>query len=127
MAYISKERVKEIRTQLKKEFPELRLSVRTRHHSTVEITIKEGPYDFFNMHNEENWENKPKDYVQVNEYYIKDNWTGKAKDILLRIKDVAVKGSYNRNAADLYADYCDFTFYVSISIGEWDSYYKLTA
>ena len=128
MACISIERVKEIRKQLRSEFPELKLSVKTIHNSTVSVTIKEGPYDFSKDYIKPNPDNEieaPMKYIQINEYYIDDQWTGKAKEIFTKIKNIAAKGSYDRNFNDHRANYRDYTFYFSLSVGTWNNYYKV--
>lgn len=133
MAYISTERVKEIRNQLKKTFSEIKFSVVTRHYSSVSVTILSSPYDLLSMVNKD--ENKPinlkekspKDigYSPVNHYHIAEHWYGKAKEILTKIYEIVSVGHYDRNAGDPFADYCDCTFYINMSIGSWDKHYQI--
>lgn len=105
----STERVKEIRTQLKKEFPEIKFSVTKRDWNGVNISIMKSPYDLV----QEN-------YVQINHYYIDKYYEGKTKDILLRIKEIANEGVSYRETGD-YGTQPDF--YISINIGQWDRPY----
>ena len=47
MAYIEKERVAEIRVELKKLFPQFKFSVTRQNYSSVNIKIMKGDIDFF--------------------------------------------------------------------------------
>jgi hypothetical protein len=47
MTYIEKERVAEIRTELKKLFPTFKFSVTRQNYSSVNIKIMKGDIDFF--------------------------------------------------------------------------------
>lgn len=111
MPYISSERVKKIREDIKKTFPAFKFSITTRHSSTVVINILEGPINFGASHQ------------QVNHFYIHDRFTGEAKDMLTKIKEIANEG--NRTISE-DGDYGPIpAFYLRISIGQWDKPYKL--
>lgn len=112
MGYLSAERVKEIRTQLKKEFTGFKFSVTRSHYSGVRIVILEAPIKMTDSA-----------YVQVNEYYIESNYEGQAREILLRIRDIANNGvTYNETA-----DYgTQPSFYIWINIGDWNKPFKYT-
>jgi hypothetical protein len=77
MPYITTEEVKKIRTLLKTELKEFKISVTQRHHSTIVITLVEGPLDFGIT------------YEQVNPYYLEKNWAQKPEclKVLLQIKN----------------------------------------
>ena len=47
MAYINKEDVKAIRNELKKQYPNIKFSVRKDHSSSVQITLVSGDIDFY--------------------------------------------------------------------------------
>ena len=49
MAFINKENVKQIREALKKEFPEIKFSVRKENFSSVYVSILKSPYDFSDL------------------------------------------------------------------------------
>lgn len=112
MAYLSAERVKEIRTQLKKEFPSFKFSITRDNWSGIKISILESNVDF-NL--------GESTYKQVNEYYIERSYTGQAREVLLRIREIA-------NAGVSYHETGDYgnqpSFYLSINIGQWDKPYK---
>ena len=46
MAFITKETVKDIREALKKEFPEIKISVRKADHCALSVAIMKSPYFF---------------------------------------------------------------------------------
>lgn len=136
MAYIEKERVAEIRVELKKLFPKFKFSVTRQNYSSVNIKIMKGDIDFFDDDMRADGTNhfgdsrKLSDYVKaerhtsVNEYYIEENWMGEAQKMLSQIRDIACKGNYNRNAGDMGADYPDWNFFVHISVGSYDKPYE---
>ena len=118
MPYISANRVREIKQQIKKEFPEFKFSVRTRHNSTVVIDILEGPVnmmvtDYALQHG----------YDNVNHFYIKEHYEKwpEVRDILLHIYKIANEG----NATQFYdSDYGAIPeFYVDLNIGDWNKPY----
>jgi hypothetical protein len=133
MARVSKERTKEIRDQLKKEFPNLKLSVTMKDYCEIRVAIMAGNIDFSSFlieegscYNAENFaysvREAKKGYLQINHRYLNE-WTGVAKDILTKITEIGAKGSYNRNANDPTADYCNMTFYFHLSLGQWNKPY----
>lgn len=109
MAYIKKERVAEIRKQLKEEFKNIKFSVVREHYSSVNISIMSAPFKFTD-----------KDYTTVSMYHISDYENA---EILQRIHDIANEGNYNRS--DAMSDYFDVGFYVNIRIGKYDQPFKL--
>lgn len=136
MAYIEKERVAEIRAELKKLFPTFKFSVTRQNYSSINIKIIRGDIDFFNddmradgtTHFGESRKlsdyTKANGHTSVNEYYIKENWVGEAQKMLSQIRDIACEGNFNRNAGDMGADYPDWNFFVHISIGSYDKPYQ---
>ncbi len=126
MAFISKEDIKKIRTELKQKFPNLKFSVRNYNHcSGVTVTIKSGNIDFMNSVDC----TYSRDYIQVNEYHIDRDYTGEAKDVLNNILSTikGVKTIADRNFGDPSADYADMTYFLNLNIGEWDKPYQLVA
>lgn len=129
MAFITKEETKEIRDNLKKAFPEIKFSVRMRHHSTVLVTILESPYDF---------ELNGKEYRDVNTYHINsqgneshvdyDGNTIKPHthlDILKGILKIVSEKHWDKS--EIMTDYFNCAFYYYLSIGRWEKPYKLAA
>lgn len=137
MAYIEKERVAEIRAELKKLFPTFKFSVTRQDHSSVVIKILKGDIDFFddamrpdgtNNHGETyklSDYRKEQGHTSVNHFWIEDHWCGEAQEMLLKIKEIACKGNVDRNAGDMGADYPAWNFFVEISIGAYNRPYEL--
>lgn len=111
MPYITKERVREVREQLKKEFPKIKFSVTREHYSGIKIIIRSAPFNMLS---------NGRDYEQVNEFHIEENYKDAPEigDILLRIKEIANTG----NGELVYdGDYGSVPrFYIWINIGEFD-------
>jgi hypothetical protein len=129
MAYITKEETAEIRNNLKKAYPEIKFSVRMRHHSTVLVTILESPYDF---------ELNGKEYRDVNQYHINNqgneshvDYDGNTikphthLDILKGILKIISEKHWDKS--DIMTDYFHCSFYYYLSIGAWGKSYKLKA
>ncbi len=119
MAYISTEKVKEIRTQLKKVFPNLKFSIRKLHYSKVKIIIKSGNIDFITDYNATN----QRKYLSINEYSI-DKFTGVSKDALKKVYKIAkFQGWYDNS--DSMSDYFDTAYFIDVQIGDWEKPYIL--
>jgi hypothetical protein len=105
------ETVAEIRAELKKEFPDFKFSVRKRDYNSMNITILSAPINLL--------EGSDKKYERVNEYYIEDHYKDnpKVRDILKKIKNIAFKDVTYRETGD-YGN--QPSFYITISIGEYD-------
>ena len=102
MAYISTQEVKEIRNNLKKEFPNLKFSVKREHFSKIVVSIIEGNIDFgFNYKN-----------IQ----YVKNP---------ICEKIVAIVNQKNYDNSNIMEDYFDCGYYVDIFVGNYDKDYKL--
>ncbi len=112
MPYVAKEQVAEMRKQIRKEFPEFKISVRKVDGHAVYVTLKSGPVDF-----------GVTDYA-VNHFYIDEQWEGEPHKVLSRINEIVSKG----NGIEVYdGDYGAVPdWYVRIHIGDWDKHYVLT-
>lgn len=118
MAYISTQKVAEIRAKLKQEFPEIKFSIRKRSGNlALEVSILKAPYDFF-----PDWAKaKEKTFIQVNKY----NTQGYPNlPILQRIMDICNEGNWNNSIAQI--DYFDVGWYVDLNIGRWDREFERT-
>lgn len=113
MPYITTEQVKEIRNAIKKAFPAYKFSVVRKHSTSVEIAIMEADIDFGVTH------------TQVNHFYIKDHYTGRQREVLQKLSDIAEGKNYTVTQD---ADYGAVPkFYVTIEIGQWNKPYKQLA
>ena len=120
MAYIKTEEVKEIRTQLKKEFPGLKFSVKKINYSKVSVTIKSGNIDFLGALKKEN----ERDYITIwNDY--KNQFIGnEIVQTVEKINNIVYGQNYYDNS-DAMTDYFDTAYYADIKIGDWDEPYQL--
>lgn len=116
MPYITKDQVAAKRAALKKALPEFKLSVRNRNYSQICVTILEGPIEMTQ---------DPRGYEQVNHFWINDHYEDRPqiKNVLNTIADIC-KEDQRELVYD--GDYGSVpTFYVSISIGDWDRPYQV--
>lgn len=125
MAYISKEekdaKAVELRA-LAKEYG-IKATVARRHSYTIVLNIQGGKIDFYGALKEVD-SNYSKDYIQVNPYWVDDQFKdGIAKEFLTKALEIMNRGNYNNS--DLMSDYHDVGFYVDINIGQWNKPYKL--
>lgn len=126
MAYITAPEVREIRKELKKEFPKWKFSVRNRHHSAVQVDILKGTADFAK-------DMRPEDeYHQVNTYYINRHFERDNAKVLEKIKKIiktapakAENGREWYDNTDAQIDYFDTAFYYYISIGRFEKPYEV--
>lgn len=136
MAYMSQERKKEIAAELKQVLKGsgLKYTLGVHYHSTLVINIKSGPVDFLSNYNKTmleeqfvllknpHWQPADK-YLQVNEFWYQEHFTGKAKQLLKKIIDAMNKGNHNRS--DISSDYFDVGWYLSVNIGSWKKPYQV--
>lgn len=118
MPHITTERVKEIRSEIKKQFPDFKFSITREHLSTISVSILEAPFDLLPDREEK--------YVSVNYFYIADNYKEypQVGDVLQKIYNIMNAG--NRTVSE-DADYGNIpAFYVSLRIGQWDKPFKVT-
>jgi hypothetical protein len=107
----NKERISEIRNELKATFKGYKFSIRKDNWYGVFISILEAPYQMTQER-----------YEQVNEFYIAQHYSGQTREDLLKINEIASRGVTYRETGD-YGTQPDF--YVSISIGNFNNPFKL--
>ena len=110
MAYISSEQVKGIRTALKAQFPNVKFSIKREHYSGVRIAVLASNVDFGTA------------YKQVNEYYIKENYTLQQAALLSKVYEIASEGTKYYETGD-YGN--QPSHYVWITVGAFDKNYEL--
>lgn len=121
-AYVSKEKMKQVQTEIKEAYPEYKFSIKKKHYSTVDIAILSGPLELITKNNK-----KPEDYgyryEQVNPFWIEEHYkdSPEISEFLQGVVSIANKG--NHNNSDLMTDYHDVGFYINLSIGDWDKPY----
>ena len=135
MAYFSQEQKKKIAPKIKeilKQY-ELKGTLRIKNHSTIVLTIRSGKLDFIGNYAEVN-KNRSKEFqsdieyikekknISVNHYYIDNSFSGKCKEVLIKLKNVLNTNNYDNS--EPMVDYFDVGHYISIEIGEWNRPYE---
>ena len=111
MPYITTDKVKEIRNELKSQFPKFKFSVVRGDYSSVNVAVLNGPVDFGT------------EFERVNQYWIKDHWADRpeALEFLLKVNEII-----SRDVKEVSYDY-DYgslpNYYYSIQIGKWNKPY----
>jgi hypothetical protein len=123
MAYITTEETKEIRKALKEAFPGWKFSVRREHHSSVRVTILEGPEDFSDI-----LLGRPA--MSINHYWLDKYGRHESffQQIIDIIKDAPAKAPNGRawyDRSDAMVDYFDIAFYIDLYLGSWEKPYKI--
>ena len=136
MAYMNQEQKKLLAPGIKKVLKKygLRGTIGVNHHSGLKVRILEGPLDFIGNKNQNMPQHKvdlyghSKDYLQVNEHWINDTYSGVVKECLNELINAmnGCKEIQNHDNCDYYTDYFDIGWYTYIRVGEWDKPYKLT-
>jgi hypothetical protein len=104
-------------------------SLAVRNHSTLVLTVKSGSIDFINNFNKvasaryPDRFNPAKDSLDVNPYWYKEHFDGKALAFLSELFPVMNKG--NHDNSDIQSDYFDVGWYVDVNIGKWNKPYVL--
>lgn len=119
MAYVYKEVIQQAREELKKlnKFYGMKGSISGTGQSTLTCTISAGSidfskYDFFN------------DSMQVNHYWLEQDWDGKAFEYLEKVKEVLYRNHWDNS--DVQTDYFSCSYYIAINIGKWNKPYIFT-
>ena len=130
MAYVSQENKKEkagkLKPILKKYGVKATLSV--YHHSTLCLNISSSPIDFIGNHEKTMLGlNNPgyvysREYIQVNTYWYKENFTGTALSFLTEAMDILNGGNFDKS--DYQTDYFHVGWYVNINIGKYHTPYN---
>lgn len=118
MPYIPTETVKEKRQELRKMFPDYKLSVVCDNYSSIDVSIMSGPIDI--QFRESDCMDR---YEQVNHFHIESRYEDQPelKKVLLKIKDVIGK---EQRELVYDGDYGSVpTYYIHINIGKWDRPY----
>lgn len=137
-----KEIAKEVRTQLKTEFPDCKFSVRTEYYSmgsSLHVKLVKANFRVFKTEEEirehfrtEGWgkyderdminltRDVERGYSQVNEYYIDRSpiYTDEAKKILKCVKEISNQDNWDHS--DVVTDYYDVHYHFDFTVGEWD-------
>jgi hypothetical protein len=108
----------------------LKGTLSVRHHSTLVLNIKSGAIDFIGNVTEQAVNrnakvNEDAQYLGVNPYWYKEQFTGKALECVDKIVK-AMNGADYYDNSDVQSDYFDTSHYIDINIGNWNAPYQLT-
>jgi len=107
-------------------------TIAVRHYSTLIVNVKSGDLDIIT-----NWMDNPRpyrslnenverpEYLTVNQYWIKEHFSGDVRDFLLELCDAmnAAPGLENHDRSDTMTDYFDVGWYIEINVGNWNKPY----
>ena len=138
MAYIDQARKKQLEPAIKALLKEygLKGSLRISHHSTLYLTISQGPINFIGNYNETTWKwirgtadeaywNGAKGYLTASHHHLDKAFSGTAYEAIDRLLDAMNQGNHDRS--DITTDYFDVGWYAYIEIGKWNKPYICTA
>jgi hypothetical protein len=121
MAYVSQKDKKALAPAIKAVLKKynMKASISVNNHSTLAVNIKEGVIDFSDdfTHGD--------GYIQVNEYWIDDHYTGVKRDFFNELL-AAMKGPKYFNDDDAMTDYFSRSHYTNINVGKWNKPYNYT-
>jgi hypothetical protein len=122
MPYISKDQVKQKRSQLKAALPEFKLSITTENYSGIKVALMAGPTDFNTQYRQLN------PYVDYREErYNRDTneWNSEPQlaDIMERIMPILNEGMGAGFEDSDYGHVPDY--YTWVQIGKWDQPYQV--
>ena len=126
MAYVSQEMKKELAPAIKAVLKKygMKGSIAVRHHMSLVCNIKSGPLDILGALGASEYE---RDYVQVNPYWIEENYdNAEVVAFLSELKD-AMEGPNFFCHDDSMTDYFHRSHYVDINVGQFNKPYVLEA
>jgi hypothetical protein len=125
MAYIDQKMKAVLLPEIKTVFKKYNFkgSVSIKNNSSLVVTISKGKHDIIGNYNL-NSEYFDHSYMQVNHYYIRENFSGLCKDFLLELLK-AMRGNIWYDKSDIQTDYFDTAYYLNIHIGRWNKPYVI--
>lgn len=109
----------------------LKGSLSVNNYSTLVLTIKSGKIDFIGNYNTTvaaqpggfRCGSPAVDNLEVNQFWYKEHFTGKALAALNDIVPAMMAGNHDRS--DSQTDYFDVGWYINIHVGKWNKPYAL--
>lgn len=132
MAYVSQELKAKLAPKIKavcKKY-NVKATLAVRSHMTLCLNIKEGAIDFIGNFakttgkDANDWSVK-KGSIDVNTYWFRDHFDGRAKQFLEEV--IAAMNNGNHDNSDVQSDYFDVGWYIDVNIGKWDRPYICVA
>jgi hypothetical protein len=139
MAYVSQDLKKQLAPAIKAILKKYNVkgTLAVNNHSTLVLNIKSGSIDFIENFIKTDGEGISArrmsqdqiDYIRknqsldVNPYWYKEHFSGKALKFLSEVIPLMNKG--NHDNSDVQTDYFDVGWYVDVNIGKWNKPYAL--
>jgi len=136
MAYMNQEKKAVIKAALDKALKGtgVKFSLSVSNHTSISCNIKSSPIDLIANMNEvcrcapgADRYGKYQDSVgnaQVNPYWYKDHFSGKALQIIDKVVKAMYSANYYNNS-DAMTDYFDCAYYIHVNIGKWDKPFQV--
>ena len=127
MAYVSQEMKKELAPAIKAVLKKygMKRTIAVRDHMVLVCHLKKGKLDILGALPVNEY--GPREYVQVNPYWIEENYDDpEVVAFLLELKD-ALEGPNFFCHDDSMTDYFHRSHYIDINVGQWDKPYQLEA
>lgn len=126
MAYVSQEMKKELAPQIKAVLKKygMKGSIAVRHHMSLVVNIKSGKLDILGALGASEYE---RDYVQVNPYWIEENYDDAEVVAFLSELKEAMEGPNFFCHDDSMTDYFHRSHYIDINVGQFNKPYILEA
>jgi hypothetical protein len=138
MAYMSQEHKARLAPTIKEICKRygIKATLGVHNHSTLMLTIKQGPIDFIGNSNEvcgndhfqlaRGFKPNTSGYESVNPYHYDKHFSGPALDFLSEVIP-AMYGPDYFDESDSQTDYFHCSHYIDVSIGRWNRPYALEA
>ena len=126
MAYVSQEMKKELAPAIKAVLKKygMKGSIAVRHHMSLVCNIKSGKLDILGALGASEYE---RDYVQVNPYWIEENYDDAEVVAFLSELKEAMEGPNFFCEDDIMTDYFHRSHYIDINVGQFNKPYILEA
>ena len=127
MAYVSQEDKKNLSPAIKAVLKKYNMkgSIAVRHHSVLVVNIKSGALDILGALPVSEY--GPRDYVQVNEHWIKENYDDATVVAFLTELKAAMRGPEWFDESDSMTDYFHVSHYINMNVGTYNKPYVLEA
>lgn len=141
MAYMSQEKKAKLAPTIKAVMKKygVKGSISVHNHSSLVVTVKSGPIDFIenyietdiNRYAKPDMSTQQVEYLRknrnldVNPYWYKEHFSGKAKAFLSEL--IPAMNDGNHDNSDIQTDYFDVGWYISVNIGKWDKPYEVVS
>lgn len=135
MAYMNQDRKAELAPAIKAVMKKYKMqgTISVRHHSTLVVNLKAGALDIIGNANAVRAEKGVdqfgdalpmlKDHIDVNVYWISENYAGIVRDFLTELKAAMNAGNFDKS--DIMTDYFHVGWYTEINVGKWNKPYEV--